>query len=184
MPMTTIERIVRSINRALSPQFEERLRTALAEQDREWLIDQIVRLTLDAHSLQEIDVQGVVADVSLLTRSVHHVTTFTPNTFGVKPPDTLSTPTGRSVVSGDAARLFFTTGWDVWTYDARAGKVDGPTLVNAPVADLAVSGDSRRLYVATAKDPALPLNEPVLVFESVSGEPLAFPRAATSMNGH
>src|SRR5438132_10637738 len=61
MPMTTIERIVRSINRALSPQFEERLRTALAEQDREWLIDQIVRLTLDAHSLQEIDVQGVVA---------------------------------------------------------------------------------------------------------------------------
>ena len=27
----------------------------LAERDREWLIDQIVRLTLDAHSLEEID---------------------------------------------------------------------------------------------------------------------------------
>lgn len=53
--MPTIEGIVRSINRDLVPQFEERLRAILAEQDREWLIDQIVRLTLDRHSLEEID---------------------------------------------------------------------------------------------------------------------------------
>jgi hypothetical protein len=53
--MTTIETIVRSINREFTPQFEERLRAILAEQEREWLIDQIVRLTLDAHSLEEID---------------------------------------------------------------------------------------------------------------------------------
>ena len=53
--MATIETIVRSINRDLTPQFEERLRAILAEHDREWLIDQIVRLTLDAHSLEEID---------------------------------------------------------------------------------------------------------------------------------
>ncbi len=53
--MTTIDILVRSINRELSPQFEERLRAALADQDREWLVDQIVRLTLDAHRLQEID---------------------------------------------------------------------------------------------------------------------------------
>ena len=53
--MSTIEELVRSISRDLSPQFEERLRTALAEQDREWLVDQIVRLTLDAHALEEID---------------------------------------------------------------------------------------------------------------------------------
>lgn len=53
--MTTIEGIVRSINRELVPSFEERLRAALADQDREWLIEQIVRLTLDAHSLEEID---------------------------------------------------------------------------------------------------------------------------------
>ena len=52
--MATIEEIVRSINRELTPQFDERLRAILAEQDREWLIDQIVRLTLDAHSLEEI----------------------------------------------------------------------------------------------------------------------------------
>jgi hypothetical protein len=53
--MPTIQAIVRSINRDLTPQFEERLRAVLSHQDREWLIDQIVRLTLDAHSLEEID---------------------------------------------------------------------------------------------------------------------------------
>jgi hypothetical protein len=58
--MATIEGIVRSIQRDLTPQFEERLRAVLAEQDRDWLIDQIVRLTLDAHSLEEIDRRSVV----------------------------------------------------------------------------------------------------------------------------
>ena len=58
--MPTIQSIVRSINRDLVPQFEERLRARLAEQDREWLIDQIVRLTLDAHSLEEIDRRTIV----------------------------------------------------------------------------------------------------------------------------
>jgi hypothetical protein len=53
--MITIDMLVRDVNRELSPQFEERLRAALADKDREWLIDQIVRLTLDAHSLEEID---------------------------------------------------------------------------------------------------------------------------------
>lgn len=53
--MPNIEDVVRQINRDLSPEFEERLRAALAEHDREWLIDQIVRLTLDAHSLEEVD---------------------------------------------------------------------------------------------------------------------------------
>ncbi len=58
--MATIEGIVRSIQRDLTPQFEERLRAVLADQDREWLVDQIVRLTLDAHSLEEIDRRSVV----------------------------------------------------------------------------------------------------------------------------
>ena len=56
--MTTIDALVRSINRELTPVFEERLRAALADKDREWLIDQVVRLTLDAHSLEEIDRQA------------------------------------------------------------------------------------------------------------------------------
>lgn len=58
--MSTIESIVRSINRDLVPAFEEQLRAALADRDRGWLIDQIVRLTLDAHSLQEMDRRSVV----------------------------------------------------------------------------------------------------------------------------
>jgi len=58
--VTTIEGLVRQINRDLVPQFEERLRAELATRDRDWLIDQIVRLTLDAHSLQEIDRRSVV----------------------------------------------------------------------------------------------------------------------------
>lgn len=53
--MHNIDSIVRSIHRDLTPLFEERLRAELATRDREWLIDQVVRLTLDAHSLEEID---------------------------------------------------------------------------------------------------------------------------------
>jgi hypothetical protein len=66
--MTTIEGIVRSINRELVPSFEDRLRAALADKDREWLIEQIVRLTLDAHSLEEIDRRSV-ADAKARARS-------------------------------------------------------------------------------------------------------------------
>lgn len=58
--MTTIEGIVRAINRELVPAFEERLRAELAGRDRDWLVDQVVRLCLDAHSLQEIDRRSVV----------------------------------------------------------------------------------------------------------------------------
>jgi len=53
--MPNIDSIVRQINREFVPQFEEKLRGYLAEQDKEWLIEQIVRLTLDAHSLEEMD---------------------------------------------------------------------------------------------------------------------------------
>ena len=58
--MTTIETVVRGINRELVPLFEERLRAALSGRDREWLVEQVVRLTLDAHSLQEMDRRTVV----------------------------------------------------------------------------------------------------------------------------
>lgn len=53
--MSNIESIIRQINKDLVPQFEENLRTYLANQDKDWLIEQIVRLTLDAHSLEEMD---------------------------------------------------------------------------------------------------------------------------------
>jgi hypothetical protein len=53
--MLNIDHIVRRINRELVPQFEEKLRSYLNEQDKEWLIEQIIRLTLDAHSLEAMD---------------------------------------------------------------------------------------------------------------------------------
>jgi hypothetical protein len=53
--MPNIDAILREINKDLVPQFEEKLRAYLAEQDKEWLVEQIVRLTLDAHSLEERD---------------------------------------------------------------------------------------------------------------------------------
>ena len=53
--MLNIEHIVRRINKDLVPQFEEKLRVYLADQDKDWLIEQIIRLTLDAHSLQAMD---------------------------------------------------------------------------------------------------------------------------------
>lgn len=58
--MATIEDLVRRINRELSPQFEERLRQALADKDREWLVDQLVRITLDRHSLEDLDRATVI----------------------------------------------------------------------------------------------------------------------------
>jgi hypothetical protein len=53
--MTTIQAVVRQLNREFVPQLEEKLRSYLLTQDKEWLIDQIIRLTLDAHSLEEMD---------------------------------------------------------------------------------------------------------------------------------
>src|SRR5919108_5416468 len=57
--MPNIEAILRQINKDLVPQFEEKLRAYLARRDKEWLIEQIVRLTLDAHSLEEMDRQHI-----------------------------------------------------------------------------------------------------------------------------
>ena len=65
--MSTIESLVRQINRELVPTFEEKLRASLADRDREWLIEQIVRLTLDAHALEEAD-RRVVAEVKATAR--------------------------------------------------------------------------------------------------------------------
>src|SRR4030065_669646 len=53
--MPTIQSILRQINKEVVPLFETRLREHLDTQDRAWLIEQVVRLTLDAHSLQEMD---------------------------------------------------------------------------------------------------------------------------------
>lgn len=45
------------MSKKVTPQFEEKLRSYLVQQDREWLIDEIVRLSLDSLSLQQKDIQ-------------------------------------------------------------------------------------------------------------------------------
>ena len=52
-PSPTIESVLRQINQELLPQFAEKLRGLLVGQDREWLMDQIVRLTLNAQHPQD-----------------------------------------------------------------------------------------------------------------------------------
>jgi hypothetical protein len=53
--MATIDDLARAIARELSPQFEQRLRAELAGRDREWLVDELVRLTLARHGLEDLD---------------------------------------------------------------------------------------------------------------------------------
>jgi hypothetical protein len=53
--MATIDDLARGIARDLSPEFEKRLRDALAGQDREWLIAELVRLTLSLHRLEDLE---------------------------------------------------------------------------------------------------------------------------------
>jgi hypothetical protein len=56
--MATIDDLARGIARDLSPEFEKRLRDALAQQDRQWLIDELVRLTLSRHRLEDLERDG------------------------------------------------------------------------------------------------------------------------------
>lgn len=53
--MATIDDLARGIARDLSPEFEKRLRDVLGQQDREWLINELVRLTLSRHRLEDLE---------------------------------------------------------------------------------------------------------------------------------
>ncbi|MEA2677520.1 MAG: hypothetical protein QOJ81_1661 [Chloroflexota bacterium] len=56
--MASIDDLARGIARDLSPEFEKRLRDALAKADRGWLIDELVRLTLSRHRLDDLERDG------------------------------------------------------------------------------------------------------------------------------
>ena len=53
--MATIDDIARAVARDLSPQFEQRLRVELSDRDREWLVDELVRLTLSRYRLEDLE---------------------------------------------------------------------------------------------------------------------------------
>jgi hypothetical protein len=56
--MATIDDIARGIKRELSPEFEQRLRERLAQEEREWLIDQLVHLTLTANNMPDLNAEA------------------------------------------------------------------------------------------------------------------------------
>ncbi|CAN5580078.1 hypothetical protein BH09ACT4_BH09ACT4_10110 [soil metagenome] len=66
--MNDITGLVRHVQLELSPAFEVRLRELLADKDRDWLVDQIVRLSLDQHSVTELD-RRAQHDAKALARS-------------------------------------------------------------------------------------------------------------------
>ena len=135
-------------------------------------------LTLSPNSLKVYAtnaVLGVVAEVNLNDRQVTRVVRFEGSGSAPEARYDPQAPPARSVMSKDGQRLYFTSGQEVWAYDTRTGQVSGPYPVNALVLGLGVSGDGQRLYVTTA-------NQPLLVFDTASGQALSF--QATSTSGH
>src|SRR3990172_7161426 len=53
--MSTIDDISRAIARGLSPEFEQRLRAELADKDRAWLVDELVRVTMARYGLEDLE---------------------------------------------------------------------------------------------------------------------------------
>lgn len=56
--------------------------------------------------------------------------------------------TARSVLTDDGARLYFTSGQNVWAYDTKTEAVSGPFLTEAVISGLGISQDGGRLFVA------------------------------------
>jgi hypothetical protein len=87
-----------------------------------------------------------------VTRQVEFPASALPETEAITDSET---PTNYSVLSKDGQTLYFSSGWDVWGYDAKARQVSGPYLSDTAVRGLALSADSQRLFVATAEQPLI-----------------------------
>jgi hypothetical protein len=113
-------------------------------------------------------VLGVVAEVSLNASQVTRTVLFEP---GIPSIDYASdAPVGRSVISADGQTLYFTSGYAIWPYATRAGRLSSPYAVEGHVLGLGLSSDGKRLYVARAA-------QPLLALDAASGQPLSFPAA-------
>jgi cytochrome c2 len=99
---------------------------------------------------------GLVAEINLnefrVTRQVKFAASPVPLWAGDANPDV---PTNYSVLSPDGSTLYFSSGWDVWGYDIKAGKVNGPYLGETQVKGLGLSADGQHLYVATDRQPLI-----------------------------
>ncbi len=126
-------------------------------------------LSPDNHKLYAANAAlGVVAVIDLDSRQVVRKVEFQATAAKYNS----QSPTSRSVVSRDGKMVFFTSGWDVWALDTRAGKVQGPYQTGAKISDLGLSVDGKRLFAATE-------SQGLLVFDAASGSPLSFPHASS-----
>lgn len=89
---------------------------------------------------------GVVAEISLTDFRVKRVVEFPATTKGKVDNEK---PTNYSILSPDGRMLYFSNGWDVWSYDTQVGQVDGPYL-KGRIQGLALSQDEQTLYIALA----------------------------------
>ena len=82
---------------------------------------------------------GQVAEIHLPTAKLLYQARFSPS------PGAFET---RAVVTPDGARLLFTNGEAVWTYDTHRGYAERLSTDGGQVADLGISADSSKLYLA------------------------------------
>ena len=102
---------------------------------------------------------GVVAEINLNEFSVARIVHFASDSTAS--PE-VQTQIARSLLSPDGARLYFTSGKDVWAYDTKAKTVSGPFVTDGQVSGLGLSRDGARLYVAQ-------MDGALMAFDVVSG---------------
>ncbi len=95
-------------------------------------------------------VLGVVAEVDLDTRQVVRTVEFTPAASATTTDYPLRAPISHSVVSKDGRSVYFTSGTEIWMYDASRGQVHGPYSIGAQILGLGLSRDDAHLYIANA----------------------------------
>ena len=112
---------------------------------------------------------GGVDHISLY-RSIGVVRTgrFSPRAFATPPSEDVQAPASGSIISRNGSTLYFSSGWDVWSYDTRADKFDGPILSGARFAEMGLSVEGAHLDLAREQ---LPLS----VIDTATGGELHFP---------
>jgi len=97
---------------------------------------------------------GVVAEINLSLLKVTNVVEFEPGAGMLIGSDS-KIQTARNVLTKDGAKLYFTSGQNVWAYDTKTKTVSGPFLTEAFVSGLGVSSDGGRLFVAQKTGPLM-----------------------------
>lgn len=98
---------------------------------------------------------GVVAQVNLEQFKVVQVTEFS---FESVSDTRVAMPIAQSVLSEDGFRLFFTDGYQVWSYTTESGEVASLFSSEQPIAGLGLSSDGQQLYIADT-------NQAMTIFE-------------------